>query len=104
MPVQKICGGCGKSYWGTQEWIHQGCLATNRIATNADATNVNGDERPKRSSTGRGVVPVVEVDGPTPAGIVGGVYGVRTANRRSREVYNAYQREYMRKRRAKEVG
>ena len=74
----RIRCSCGRSYWPQQAWIHGKCrVAVNdvpSVATNEDATNgVN--------SSGGGV-------------------SARTANRRRREDYNAFQRELMRKRRA----
>lgn len=92
---------CGRAYWPSQGWIHEGCAtnasATNRVATNKDATN---------KEAGEGVPSGVPVPGG--AGVGPGVDessgrasdASRTKNRRSREAYNAYQREYMRRRRA----
>jgi hypothetical protein len=85
-----------------QAWMHKDC-ATNTVATNGilatnnatntgpgNATNTIADEATN------GVVDGSLVD---PA--VGSARMGRTANRRDREAYNAYQREYMRKRRAR---
>jgi hypothetical protein len=81
---------CGRAYWPNQAWQHEGC-ATNRSATNRVATNSNVTNTQDRALD----VPEAE----TEAGLAASV-PVRTLNRRSRESYNAYQREYMRKRRA----
>ena len=85
MNEQRECS-CGQMYWPNQKWIHKGC------ATNNDATNA---------------IPLVERKAEEVRGPIGevaegqaGVTG-KTRNRRSREAYNAYQREYMRKVRAK---
>jgi len=70
--IGKISCSCGKQYWPNQAWIHKDC-ATNAVDV---ATNCN----------------VEAIKPPT---------GNRTANRRARSAYNEYQREYMRKWRAK---
>ena len=67
------------------------------FATNTNATN-------KRSDGVDGAGGVPEVSGGLRGSVLPDVLGVRevgsrTANRRDREAYNAYQREYMRKRR-----
>ena len=70
--------------------------ATNKeSATNSDATNKGQEELRGRGPVGmdRGES-VVEVSGAGNSGTG------KTKNRRSREAYNAYQREYMKKRRA----
>ena len=87
MAEQRICPRCRKSYWWpSARWQHEdercslvdGAVrvmvedATNTVKPSAVATN----------------------------GVVTAATNERTANRRSREDYNAYQREYMRKRRA----
>lgn len=73
-------------------WARQQ-LATNGIATNVVATNrTDGGLLPKGAG-GR------KTRGQSPANSP-----ARTKNRRSKEAYNAYQRGYMRKRRAKKAG
>jgi hypothetical protein len=111
----KITCSCGNGYWPAQKWMHEGC-ATNRLATNGTATNndpkLEGD--PVGASSGDAAR---DAGGNEPSGVQGDVGrtavgggaavdrqrfpGERTANRRSKEAYNAYQREYMRKRRSK---
>jgi hypothetical protein len=96
--VQMTCA-CGEKYWPTQKWIHKECgvvnppqtvtTATNRIATNTSATN--GERDSERNPKTVGVH-----DG---GDYRGGGTSEKTANRRSREAYNAYQREYMRRKR-----
>lgn len=81
------CAGCGANYeW--DDWPKHRMCATNKVetATNriSDATNGVSDSGLAREDSGR-----------TETGSV-----ARTANRRSRAAYNAYQREYMRKIRA----
>jgi len=89
MQTKKPCV-CGRAYWPNQAWQHKGC-ATNGVATNSDATNTKTREGDSGSILGV----VVAADAGGEAGV-----SKTTANRRSRESYNAYQREYMRKRRA----
>jgi hypothetical protein len=104
--VQQTCK-CGAKYWPSQRWIHEECgvvspttvtTATNRIATNTNAESATNRERglPVRDS-GRVDCSEPAVDGVSPGGSGAG----KTKNRRSKEAYNAYQREYMRRRRAK---
>ena len=85
-------------FCSVSEWRHicggaTNKSATNRIATNKGATNaVSLDERAR---------PAEKVAAPfdkAVEGIAEAKLG-KTRNRRSREAYNAYQREYMRKRR-----
>ena len=87
----EICGTPHHSYQGH-------VFATNRNATNTDATNravldhrqpepIGPDVPSCAGGVKRNVTPVVGQP--------------RSANRRARESYNAYQLEYMRKRRAK---
>lgn len=94
--VMQRCAGCGKGYWPTQAWIHQKC-ATNAATNGANATNEGSEDR----GNGCGAeAPTLTVTTATP--VSGGTVVVaRTANRRTREAYNAYQREYMRKERAR---
>ena len=98
--VQQTCS-CGKKYWPTQAWIHNGCATNTRMAsdsvtaTNANATNA-GREVLRDMGAGR-----VDRREPDMAVVSAGTgRASKTKNRRSREAYNAYQREYMRKRRA----
>jgi hypothetical protein len=80
--------------------------ATNKsaVATNTDAPTIAAkavrEDVLRPGVEGPAVGPGVAVERPAvlPVG-----EGPLTANRRSRDAYNAYQREYMRKRRAKEV-
>ena len=83
--MKPLCDMCGTRHESYQAHV----FATNRIATNAHATNKEANEHVSLA--------------PHDCGKADGVAGVgkRTRNRRSREVYNAYQREYMRKRRLK---
>ena len=81
----EICGTPHHSYQGH-------VFATNRNATNTDATNAQratNKSKVKESA-------VLAVDGKDVA-----ASERKTKNRRARQAYNAYQREYMRKRRAK---
>jgi hypothetical protein len=76
-------------------------FATNERLTSATNRVCGGERRSEPVAVGRGVAEVVPApQGSAERGSGGVVAGVRTANRRSRESYNAYQREYMRKRRA----
>jgi hypothetical protein len=88
MKLRCVCGG---EYWRAQSWQHEGC-ATNRTATNGvrltDATNRRAVD---------GGVSAGDVQSLSVVEVVGEVARAsRTANRRTRESYNAYQREYMR--------
>lgn len=85
---------CGKAYWPAQKWQHGGCATNGERLT--DATNKEAS--PEVSNEARSAV-VSDDSGSDAGGAKAGV--VRTLNRRSREAYNAYQREYMRRRRAK---
>lgn len=101
---------CGRGYWPNQAWQHEGCAtnASNRIASNANAsngvaraTNRNGDFRELECGREGGGIALssehklrksVETVEPRQGSV-----GLK--QRWSREAYNAYQREYMRKRR-----
>jgi hypothetical protein len=88
MKYDLTCPGCGEGYFRNQAWQHEGC-ATNTVATNKSATNkpMGNAARSDPDKVGR------------EAGVTGGERPARTLNRRDRSAYNAYQREYMRKRR-----
>lgn len=98
--MKPICPDCGDRHWTFQGHVWR---ATNKeIATNTSATNkfpgpqlplVERNRSPKART--RQVSAVVEDAGATKAGGQG-----KTANRRAREAYNAYQREWMRRKRA----
>ena len=77
---------CGRLYWPAQAWQHAGC------AINSSAINKANGETPLDQ-------PVIPVVGAKPAGVDSPER--RTPNRRSREAYNEYMREYMRKVRSK---
>jgi hypothetical protein len=95
-PMKPLCEICGDRHESYQAHVFK-----NYSATNADATNTKGATNRERGLPDRGAgrvdcsEPVVE-----PAG-TGSSGAGKTKNRRSRESYNAYQREYMRKRRQK---
>lgn len=78
--------------------------ATNgEIATNNEATNAatNKEVPSEVRQPGSDLRARIGVDGASKLQATGGSGGAaKTANRRSREAYNAYQREYMKKRRA----
>lgn len=99
MGLPKICEICGTKHHSYQGHV----FATNKVATNANATNghelhrvemVRGQFNGEPSDVPGGAVGAERVLPPT-------ARQSKTANRRSRESYNAYQREYMRKRRSK---
>lgn len=97
----RIPCACGQRYWPNQAWIHKSHATNTESATNkVRLTNepVVAAERVVQVELGRGLdgPPMVSQVGP---GLCGDV--ARTANRRNKEAYNAYQREYMRKKRAK---
>jgi hypothetical protein len=82
-----LCDICGTRHHAYQAHV----FATNRIATNTSATN-----KPKKvAEVGEGLRRGGEAREPADEGVA------KTRNRRTREAYNAYQREYMRRRRAK---
>jgi hypothetical protein len=90
------CPICDTDHWAREP--HR--FATNgESATNNGATNAGGTSRSAYSGVEAGGAVVGEKAGL--GEVVGAVRSVepRTANRRSRADYNAYQREYMRKRR-----
>jgi hypothetical protein len=95
------CDLCGTRHESYQAHV----FATNRIATNTSATNrketrghrVLVDVQPDAGA--RGAEVVVDAVGGGPQKL--GSRSAKSSNRRSRESYNAYQREYMRKRRGK---
>lgn len=73
---------CGKKYWPKQAWIHAQCAINNPSAIN----RANGE-----TPLDQPVIPVAhKIDGPER----------RTPNRRDRDKYNEYMRDYMRRRRA----
>ena len=80
----KKCELCGTVHEAYQAHVFATNTATNKeSATNTIATNAP---------------PIASVAETKAA--VGGEVPIRTPNRRSREAYNAYQREYMRRKRA----
>jgi hypothetical protein len=93
-PLCEICGDRHESYQAHR-------FATNTVATNRTATNKDGDGSGHQGNDEgvlRAVGSAAEGRGAATDGLRDA--GLRTANRRSKEAYNAYQREYMRKRRA----
>jgi hypothetical protein len=103
-PKCRLCSGL---HWNNEPHV----FATNtKSATNVATNNATNGERVANAGSDARGVPAVRPEavgvGQGPPGVVGADVpdgGLRTANRRSRDAYNAYQREYMRKRRAKEV-
>jgi hypothetical protein len=90
-PLCDLCGSRHESYQGH-------VFATNRDATNTSATNaVSLDER--KGSAQKASPAFDQGVAHVGAEAVSG----KTRNRRSREAYNAYQREYMRKRRGRDL-
>jgi hypothetical protein len=85
----EVCGSEAHPSWKAHVFATN---ATNRAATNAHA---------KDNEVTRKVLPKVD-SAPKQARVPGGV--VRTANRRKREAYNAYQRGLMQVRRAIAAG
>jgi hypothetical protein len=101
------CRLCGSPHWNNEpHQFEKGAKAlanasfdatnsaTNKVATN----NADAGVDPRAGGT--------VVQGGPVLGSVGGdgvVVKVRSANRRSRDSYNAYQREYMRKRRGTDL-
>jgi hypothetical protein len=78
-------------------------FATNTKSATNNATNAGRDEGLRQAAVAVSVgdVQAGVVDAGSAVSGLGVLPGVKTANRRSRDAYNAYQREYMRKRRAK---
>ena len=93
--MKPLCEICETRHENYQAHV----FATNRIATNKDATNRTAGSDAKNEPADSGCVEGVAAD----PGRVEVDTGGRTANRRGRAAYNAYQREYMRKRRLKVV-
>jgi hypothetical protein len=98
-----LCNVCGIRYWRNQQWIHDKHATNTAINERLTDGCFNGPARDV------GEVLVGDVKGQVgmdPGAERGGgritekTGRLKTANRRSREAYNAYQREYMRKRRA----
>ena len=72
------------------------------VAAKLRLTATNGGEDATNEQVGRISGAVGEADVEEPGEVSGGAVVVgKTANRRTREAYNAYQREYMRRRRAR---
>lgn len=88
--MKQICDLCGTRHESYQAHV----FATNRIATNTSATNAE-----KAPEVSLADAPSEEVRGRVD--LVSRPVAVKTKNRRDRAAYNAYQREYMRKRRGK---
>jgi len=93
MDEKRVCDGCGGRYWPNQAWIHEGC-GVRLDGAEEKAQAVVLDEGVSGGSDDRN-------------GVLDGEGGDKAESlatmkqRWSRESYNAYQREYMRKRRAK---
>lgn len=88
MPEQRTCV-CGKSYWWPgARWQHEGC-------TNGASNNEASNENRLRKVVAEGL----SEHGDAAPALGEGPVAARK-QRWSREAYNAYQREYMRKRRA----
>jgi hypothetical protein len=96
-------------YCGTRHESYQAHVFATNTATNRNATNRGSDKRVHRESVVGQSSGVDSVGGDEGSrGLRAGaestnrqrLSSVRTANRRDRVAYNAYQREYMRKKRA----
>jgi hypothetical protein len=104
--VQMTCT-CGEKYWPTQKWIHEKCgvvntaIASNTASNKAPASNNASNRRELGKVAGvdgkelAGAGP--EVGGDGPQDLPG--LALRRKQRWTREAYNAYQREYMRRKR-----
>lgn len=86
-PLCGICGDRHETYQGHR-------FATNKVATNTIATNGPATNADRKVGCSEVIEPDKVVGRSSSA-------GSRTANRRTREAYNAYQREWMRKDREK---
>lgn len=94
MNEKRRCDGCGKEYWPMQAWQHAKCAADGkgkRITIGSGGC----DGAVQRAGLGKEVVK----DDRSAA--VGVDRKVERKQRWDRKSYNAYQREYMKKRRAK---
>lgn len=106
LEMAPLCSLCASRHYGYQAHVFATNGATNRVATNADATNRVATKNPgevrepaKELCAGPGVRSGSPDGGQDGGSEAGAGRGDRVANRRTREAYNAYQREYMRKRR-----
>ncbi len=96
--MKPLCDICGDRHESWQSHRFATNIASNKRLTDATNKESNATNRVD------GAVGIPEVSGGLPGSVVQNVSGMRkvggdtrTANRRSREAYNAYQREYMRK-------
>jgi hypothetical protein len=108
--VQMTCA-CGEKYWPTQKWIHEKCGVVNtttasNTASNKESTSNNASNTWRVVEAGKGVDQsglesrCGEGDDSGDAVRDSGPVGKRGAKQRwGRDAYNAYQREYMRKKR-----
>lgn len=95
----RYCPRCGENYEEKDAKDHRVCRPatnTSQLATNKVVTNATNGRTVKRADVAVRAVPEV----PAEVAVENGAEAQRTKNRRMREVYNAYQREYMKKRRA----
>jgi hypothetical protein len=108
--VQQVCA-CGKKYWPNQAWQHNGCASNQSMANpsliKTYASNKEGIAGPIVCREEVGAIDLGRdgrsgVDGRPALTKQGDLPNpVNRKQRWSRESYNAYQREYMKKRRAK---
>jgi hypothetical protein len=105
--VQMTCK-CGEKYWPTQKWIHEKCGVVNTTVSTTTASNTKSSASNKvtasNNASNRSVAG--DFEGITcadpergPGGFVGGLPGGKKKQRWDKESYNAYQREYMRRKR-----
>jgi len=80
MPEQRTCEGCGDLYWWPKgSWQHEGCASNGHLTASNE------------------VIPEIQE---TPPKVTPAVHGINgTKQRWSRESYNAYMRDYMKRRR-----
>lgn len=91
MRDERLTCVCGGRYWPAQAWIHAGCAINTQRLTDSINTNAGSVGS---SSDGRAIA--ITNAGSNPVGV-----RQKSGNGRSREDYNAYMKDYMRRLRAR---
>ena len=95
MDDRKFCEKHQKWYWPNQAWIHSKCGTDARTGKRSSGNQDNKPEKSAKESGGQGLDSVSSEDGNSRAG--------PQKQRWSRQAYNEYMKDYMRKRRKEKL-
>lgn len=97
--MKPLCELCGTRHESYQAHVFASNTASNKVSASNNGSDRKGAQENHQGRVGRSADGL----GQSGAGLEGSEAQVGRKQRWSREAYNAYQREYMRRRRAKDA-